>query len=146
VTLDEPDLVKGRRVLVVEDGPTLTHGGMSYGAGFVAAVRAHAAEIVDPRAAAAPAIADVYAKYPHIGRILPAVGYDEAQLAALAQTIRRADCDVIVSASPIDLAARVSVGKPIVRARYEYADAGEPTLGSLVDAFISERVRAGVAP
>jgi len=146
VTLDQPDLVKGRRVLVVEDGPTLTHGGMSYGAGFVAAVRAHAAEIVDPRAAAAPAIADVYAKYPHIGRILPAVGYDEAQLAALAQTMRRADCDVIVSASPIDLAARVSVGKPIVRARYEYADAGEPTLGSLVDAFVSEHVHAAVAP
>jgi predicted GTPase len=139
VTLERPERVAGRRVLVVEDGPTLTHGGMSYGAGFVAAVQGHAAQIVDPRPAAVPAIAEVYARYPHIGRILPAVGYDDAQLSALAETMRRADCDVIVSASPIDLAARVSVGKPIVRARYEYADAGEPTLGQFVDAFVALR-------
>jgi predicted GTPase len=138
VRLDRPELVAGRRVLVVEDGPTLTHGGMSYGAGLVAAVRGQAAEIVDPRPTAAPAVAAVYARYAHMGRILPAVGYDDAQLEALAQTMRRADCDVIVSASPIDLAARVDVGKPIVRARYEYADAGEPTLGSFVDALVAK--------
>ena len=137
VRLERPELVERRRVLVVEDGPTLTHGGMSYGAGFVAAVQGQASEIVDPRSAAAPAIAEVYARYPHIGRILPAVGYDDAQLSALAETMRRTDCDVIVSASPIDLAARVSVGKPIVRARYEYADAGEPTLGRFLDAFVA---------
>jgi len=137
VRLDRPELVAGRRVLVVEDGPTLTHGGMSYGAGHVAAVAAGAAEIVDPRPTAAPAVAEVYARYPHIGRVLPAVGYDDAQLAALAETMRRADCDVVVSASPVDLAARIDVGKPIVRARYEYADAGEPTLGGLVDALVA---------
>jgi len=136
VTLDRPELVAGRRVLVVEDGPTLTHGGMSYGAGFVAAVAAGAAEIVDPRGAATPELTAVYERYPHMGRILPAVGYDERQLAALEETIRRADCDVVVSASPIDLAALVTVGKPIVRARYEYADAGEPTLGAFVDALV----------
>jgi predicted GTPase len=139
VTLDRPELVAGRRVLVVEDGPTLTHGGMSYGAGLVAAVGAGAAEIVDPRAGAPPAVAAVFARYPHIGRVLPAVGYDEAQLAALAETLRHAACDVVVSASPVDLAARMDVGKPIVRARYEYADAGQPTLGGLVDALVARR-------
>jgi len=84
----------------------------------------------------------VYDRYPHIGRILPAVGYDDVQLAALAETLRRADCDVIVSASPIDLSARVSVDKPIVRARYEYADAGQPTLGGIVDAFLAGPLHA----
>jgi len=145
VGLDRPDLVEGRRVLVVEDGPTLTHGGMSYGAGFVAAMRAQAAHIVDPRVSAVPAIAEVYARYPHMGRVLPAVGYDDAQLAALAETLRRAECDVIVSASPIDLAALIQVGKPILRARYEYADAGDPTLGTLLDVFVAEHVRPAVA-
>jgi predicted GTPase len=111
---------------------------MTYGAGFVAALRAPASQIVDPRLTAAPAIAEVYARYPHMGLILPAVGYDSVQLAALEETMRRADCDVIVSASPIDLAALVNVGKPIVRARYEYADAGEPTLGSFVDALVAK--------
>ncbi len=138
VSLDRPELVAGRRALVVEDGPTVTHGGMGYGAGLVAAGRAHAAEIVDPRRWATPALAEVYARYPHMGRILPAVGYDEAQLAALEDTMRRADCDVVVSASPIDLAALVDVGKPIVRARYEFADAGEPTLGGFVDALAAK--------
>ncbi|MCL4822350.1 MAG: cyclic 2,3-diphosphoglycerate synthase [Vicinamibacteria bacterium] len=141
VSLDKPELVAGKRAIVVEDGPTLTHGGMSYGAGYVAAVQAGAAHIVDPRSYAAPEIAAVYAKYPHIGRILPCVGYDDAQLAALGETLRRAECDVVVSASPIDLAARVDAGKPIVRARYDYADAGEPALGQFVGAFIAERVR-----
>ena len=144
VRLDRPDLVEGRRVLVVEDGPTLTHGGMSYGAGTVAATAAPAAEIVDPRPFATPAIAEVFARYPHIGRVVPAVGYDDAQLAALAETLRRAECDAIVSASPVDLAARIDAGKPIVRARYEYADAGKPTLGVVIDAFAAEHAPAAV--
>jgi predicted GTPase len=145
VRLERPDLVAGRRVLVVEDGPTLTHGGMSHGAGYVAAVQGQAAAIVDPRPTAAPAIAEVYGRYPHIGRVLPALGYDEAQLEALAETLRRADCDVVVSASPIDLAARVAVGKPVVRARYEYADAGEPTLDSFVESFVEQHRPAVVS-
>jgi predicted GTPase len=145
VRLDRPELVEGRRVLVVEDGPTLTHGGMGYGAGFVAATRAHAGQIVDPRSVAGPRVAEVFERYPHIGRVLPAVGYDDAQLADLAETLRRAACDVVVSASPIDLAARVEIDKPIVRARYEYADAGAPTLGAVLDAFVSERLPAAAA-
>lgn len=142
VSLSDESLVHNRRALVVEDGPTLTHGGMSYGAGYVAAVEAGAAEIVDPRGAATPTIAALYERFPHMGRVLPAVGYDDAQLAALQETLRRAACDVIVSATPLDLARRVDVAKPIVRARYEYADVGSPTLAELLDAFVAEQVRS----
>jgi len=142
VYLDDPEAVRGRRVLVVEDGPTLTHGGMSHGAGLVAATRGGAAEIVDPRPGAASALREVFARYPHIGRVLPAVGYDAAQLAALRETIDAAAADVVVAATPIDLAALVRPRTPVVRARYEYADAGEPTLGAIVDAFL-ERALAG---
>jgi predicted GTPase len=145
VTLSDASLVRGRRVLIVEDGPTLTHGGMSYGAGYVAALAAGAREIVDPRAAAASSIAEVYRQYPHLGKVLPAVGYDDAQLADLARTIERAECDVVVSGTPLDLAARVRSAKPIVRARYEYADAGRPTLGDVVQAFVRERLAERVA-
>jgi predicted GTPase len=143
VRLDDPDAVRGRRVLVVEDGPTITHGGMAYGAGYVAAARAPAAEIVDPRAAAAPAIAAVYAEYPHIGPVLPAVGYAAEQLEALRATIAAADADVVVASTPIDLGALIRVDKPIVRARYEFAETGDPTLASVVDAFLDRRARAG---
>jgi predicted GTPase len=137
--LDDPTVVRGRRVLVVEDGPTITHGGMSYGAGYVAARAAGAGVVVDPRSAAAPAIAAVFAAHPHIGPVLPAVGYSDAQLAALRATIERSEADVVVAATPIDLAALIAIAKPVIRARYEYADAGEPTLGSVVDAFLARR-------
>jgi predicted GTPase len=139
VRLDDPAAVRGRRVLVVEDGPTITHGGMAHGAGYVAATAAGAAEIVDPRASAPPAIREVYRRYPHIGPVLPAVGYDDAQLAALAATIEASAADVIVVATPFDLARLVRVTKPLVRARYEFAEAGEPTLGAVVDAFLARR-------
>jgi predicted GTPase len=141
VRLDDPSAVPGRRVLVVEDGPTLTHGGMSYGAGYVAATAHHAAAIVDPRRSAAPAIRDLLARYPHIGRVLPALGYDAAQLTALRDTINQADADVVVAATPIDLAALIDINKPVIRARYEYADAGEPTLAAVVEGFLG-RTRA----
>jgi predicted GTPase len=147
VRLDNPDLVRGRRVLVVEDGPTLTHGSMSYGAGFVAATRAGVAEIVDPRPYAAPALRAVFAQYPHLGPVLPAVGYDPTQIAALRDTIDAADVDIVIAATPINLAALVHAHTPIVRARYDYADAGEPTLGSLVDAFLARALlRTARAP
>ena len=139
VVLDDPAAVQGRRVLVVEDGPSITHGGMSYGAGYVAATEAQAAEIVDPRAAADEALAEVYAQYPHIGRVLPALGYHRAQLAALARTINRADADLVVSGTPCDLGALVKIDKPIVRARYEYAEMEEPGLGALVQEFLGAR-------
>jgi predicted GTPase len=141
VRLDDPEAVRDRRVLVVEDGPSITHGGMAYGAGTVAATRARAAEIVDPRAFATPEMAAVYADYPHIGRVLPAVGYGAGQLEALRATIERADVDVVVAATPIDLAAVIEVGKPVVRARYEFADSDEPGLETLVAKFLA---RAGL--
>ncbi len=136
VALEDPGAVRGRRVVVVDDGPTLTHGGMAYGAGFVAAVAA-GAEIVDPRSAAAPALREIYERHPHIGRVVPAVGYDGAQLEGLRQTLEAADAEVVVSGSPFDLAARLGLSKPVVRARYEYADAGSPGLGELVDDFLA---------
>ena len=137
VRLDDAEAVRGRRVLVIDDGPTLTHGGMAYGAGYVAAVRAGAAEIVDPRESATPALLELFARHPHLGRVLPAVGYDEAQLAALGETIARSRAEVVVCGSPIDLAARIATRQPIVRARYGYAEASEPGLGALVDAFLA---------
>jgi predicted GTPase len=143
IRLDNAAAVRGRRVLVVEDGPTITHGGMAYGAGYVAATTYGAARIVDPRPAAAPAMQAIYAQYPHIGRVLPAVGYDAAQLAALRDTINGAEADVVVVATPIDLTALIHIEKPVVRARYEFADAGEPTLGSLIDAFLATRPPRG---
>jgi predicted GTPase len=143
VTLDNPEAVRGRRVLVVEDGPTLTHGGMAYGAGFVAATRAQAATIVDPRSAATEAISAVFDQYPHIGPVLPAVGYNPEQLQALEATINAAAADVVVAATPCDLGALLQLDKPVVRARYEFAEAGVPGLGTLVDAFLRERGLAG---
>ncbi len=138
VRLDDPGAVRGKRVLVVEDGPTITHGGMPYGAGYVAATRARAAEIVDPRDAADARIAAVYARYPHIGAVLPALGYHAAQLDALRATINAVDADIVVSATPCDLGALIGIDKPIVRARYEFAEVGEPGLGSLVDLFLEK--------
>jgi len=137
VRLDDPPAVRGRRVLVVEDGPTITHGGMAYGAGFVAARAAGATEIVDPRTSAPPEIAAVFAAYPHIGPVLPAVGYSPAQLQAIAATIERAAADVVVAATPIDLARLISTQKPIVRARYGFTDGGEPGLATVIDGFIA---------
>ncbi len=139
VRLDDPEAVTGRKVIVVDDGPTITHGGMPYGAGFAAAVAAVAGGIVDPRDSAVPEIAEIYERYPHIDRVLPAVGYSDDQLAALAETINRSDADLVVSGTPIDLAALIDLDKPVVRARYEYADAGLPTLGSVVDGFLRDR-------
>jgi predicted GTPase len=143
VVLDDAAAVRGRRVLVVEDGPTITHGGMPYGAGYVAATRAGAALIVDPRASAAPAVRAVFDRYPHIGHVLPAVGYQTVELEGLRETINRSDTEVVVAATPVDLAALIAIDKPVVRARYEFAEAGSPTLAELVDAFLARRVPRG---
>jgi len=140
LALDRPEAVRGRRVIVVDDGPTLTHGGMAYGAGYVAAIAAGPSEIVDPRESASPPIRRLYERYPHLGPVLPAVGYDEEQLAALAATIQASRAEVVVSGSPLDLAARIGGSKPVVRVRYELADLDRPGLGALVDAFVAERL------
>ena len=136
VGLDDPAAVSGRSVLVVEDGPTITHGGMAYGAGYVAAKAAGAARIADPRAGAALEIQAMYRAYPHIGNVLPAVGYSPAQLRALAQTINSSSAEIVVSATPIDLARLVTIDKQVVRARYEYAEGGALTLSTFVDRFL----------
>jgi predicted GTPase len=94
---------------------------------------------VDPRASAAPGVREIFARYPHIGPVLPAVGYDAGQLQELRETINRAVADVVVAATPLDLGALIALEKPVVRARYEFEDAGEPTLGSIVDAFLARR-------
>jgi predicted GTPase len=138
VQLDDPEAVRGKRVLVVEDGPTITHGGMPYGAGYVAATVAQAAEIIDPRSYAVGEIADVYTNYPHIGAVLPAVGYHPSQLQALRETINATDVDVVVAATPCDIAALIEIDKPVIRARYEFAEAGEPSLTSLVEEFLQK--------
>ena len=144
VVLDDPAAVRGKRVLVVDDGPTLTHGGMPYGAGFVAASEAGAL-IVSPLDYAVPAIRDALAKYPHIRHVLPALGYGAEQLEALRESIAAAPVDAIVSGTPIDLAALIDVPQPIVRARYEYEDTeGEPSLASILDATV-ERLGLGAS-
>jgi predicted GTPase len=139
VRLDDAAAVRGKRVLVIEDGPTITHGGMPHGAGYVAASAAGAAEIVDPRASAAPEIAAVYALYPHIGPVLPAEGYSQSQLEALRQTINGARAELVVSATPIDLAALIALDKPVVRARYEFVDSEIPGLAAELDRFLAGR-------
>ncbi len=119
VTSEHPDLVRGKRVLVVEDGPTLTHGGMTYGAGFVAASRDGAAEIVDARPYAVGSIRETYKKYPNAASILPAMGYGTEQVRELEDTINRTPCDVVVIGTPIDITRVLHIDKPTVRVRYE---------------------------
>jgi predicted GTPase len=137
IQLEDPLAVFQRRVLVIEDGPTTTHGGMAYGAGYVAATRAGVKEIIDPRPFAVPAIAEVYDRYPHIGKILPAMGYSLGQLAALAETIDRSDAEVVIAATPCNLRQMITVNKPIVRAFYEFAEAESPGLTGVVQQFLA---------
>lgn len=139
VTLEDEDMVKGKRVLVVEDGPTITHGGMAYGAGYVAACEAQASHIIDPRSAASEAIKKVYAKYPHIGNVLPAVGYHASQLAALRETINNIGADVVVSATPCDLTALIDINKQVIRARYEFAEAEGDDLEEVIAQFLQQK-------
>jgi predicted GTPase len=132
IFVDHPQDIRGKRVLVIEDGPTLTHGGMAYGAGVVAAQRFGAAEIVDPRPFAVGSITATYAKYPGTGKILPAMGYDAEQMAELAETIARSDADLVLSATPIDLRRVMQVQKPMERVRYELQVVGVPTLEDIL--------------
>jgi len=132
--VDDPEAIRGKRVLVIEDGPTLTHGEMAYGAGWVAARRFGAAEIVDPRPYAVGSIISTYQKYPKTGQILPAMGYGEAQVRDLEATINRAEVDMVISATPIDLTRIIKVNKPMQRVRYELQEIGVPTLESILKA------------
>ena len=137
VKLEDPDAVRGKLVLAIDDGPTITHGGMPYGAGYAASLEAGADGFVDPRDHAAPGIKEVFENFPHIGKVLPAMGYGKAQLAALAETINASAADVVVSGTPIDLASLIRIEKPVVRAGYEYVDVGSPTLPEIIDEFLA---------
>jgi predicted GTPase len=132
--VDDPAAVFGKRVLVVEDGPTLTHGEMAYGAAYVAARRFGAAEIVDPRPYAVGSIRATYAKYPTTGLVLPAMGYGAEQTAELQETIRNADVDLVLIGTPIDLGRVIRIDKPYQRVRYELQEIGQPTLEELLTA------------
>ncbi len=139
VALDDPARVAGRRVLVVEDGPTITHGGMAWGAGWVAARAAGAAEIVDPRKAARGRLAEVFAEHPHIREVVPAMGYSPAELADLRATIEAAQPEVVVAGTPCDLARQLETRIPIVRARYEFEEVEQPGLQDHVARFLDAR-------
>lgn len=127
--------IKGRRVLVIEDGPTLTHGGMTFGAGIVAARKYGAAEIVDPRPYAVGSIKKTFQNYGHLDNVLPAMGYGAKQTRELARTVDAVDCDLVVSATPIDITRVISVSKPILRVRYDLEEIGAPTLKDVLKRF-----------
>lgn len=132
LTVDHPELIKGKRVLVVEDGPTLTHGEMKYGAGTVAAQRLGAKEIIDPRPFTVASITETYKKYPNIGTLLPAMGYGDQQMKDLEETINKTDCDSVIIGTPIDLGRILKINKPSTRVMYELDEIGDVTLESIL--------------
>ena len=134
IFVDNPEVIRDKDVLVVEDGPTLTHGEMTYGAGVVAAKRYRARSLVDPREFAVRSIEATYRKYPKIGTLLPAMGYGDEQVRDLEETIRRTKCDSVVVATPIDLSRIAKIDKPWTRVRYELQEIGRPTLNDVLDA------------
>ncbi len=145
ILADDPAALEGARVLVVEDGPTVTHGGMGYGAGAIAARRHGAAGLVDPRPYAAGSLTEVFAQNPHLTDVVPAMGYSPAQLADLEATIAATPADVVVVGTPIDLSRLVRIEQPTVRVTYGVADAGDPTLAGIVTRFIAEQGLAGTS-
>jgi predicted GTPase len=145
VSVDDPDIVRGKRAIVVEDGPTVTHGEMGFGAGIIAAEMYGASEIVDPRPFSVDSIREVYEKYPHLGKgidskgggkeqkmPLPAMGYGSDQMKDLEETINASDCDLVIFATPIDLTKIIDIKKPTVRVRYSYGDSGSPTIADIL--------------
>ena len=140
ISVDKPELVRGQRVLVIEDGPTLTHGEMAYGSGTIAAQRYGAAEIVDPRPFARGSLIQTFARFPWVGKALPAMGYSDAQLQDLAATIKAAACDIIIVATPVDLARLIALPKPFCRVRYDLEEIGHPDLAEIVSSFVQKHV------
>jgi predicted GTPase len=136
IQVDDPSLIQGKRVLVVEDGPTLTHGEMTYGAGMVAAERYGASEAIDPRQWAVGTIADTFEKYPDIGVLLPAMGYGDQQVKDLEDTINAVDCDAVVIGTPMDLRRIVKIDKPAVRVFYDLQEIGKPTMDDVLKGFL----------
>jgi len=140
VLVANPEEIQGKRVLVVEDGPTLTHGGMPHGAGYIAARKFGAKKIINPRPFAQETIAAVYNQYPHLAEVLPAMGYSKDQVAHLEQTINRADCDLVLFATPIQLTLILNINKPAVRVQYEYKDHDRPGLKEVLLAGLRHRL------
>ncbi len=136
IFVDDVSVVKGKRTLVIEDGPTLTHGEMQYGAGVVAAEKLGAAEIVDPRPYLIESIAATFEKYPYIGKVLPAMGYGDKQIKDLESTINKTDCDSVVIATPIDLRKLIKINKPATRVRYDLQVIGKPDLNEILKNFL----------
>jgi predicted GTPase len=136
ISVEDPAVITGKRVLVIEDGPTLTHGEMTYGAGVVAAEKFGAAELVDPREFARGSIVDVFEKYPQTGPLLPAMGYGERQMRDLEATIAATDCDAVIIGTPIDLRRVVRIDKPSVRVTYDLQEIGRPNLKDVLTAFL----------
>jgi predicted GTPase len=139
ITAEDPAAIAGKRVLVVEDGPTLTHGDMRYGAGTIAARQYGAAEIVDPRDRAVGEIAETFRRYPNVGALLPAMGYGRRQMDDLAATIDAVDCDLVLIATPVDLRRVIAIEKPSTRVSYELAELGEPTLAQVLAQLLEAR-------
>jgi predicted GTPase len=138
IKVDDPDLIKGKRVLVVEDGPTLTHGEMKIGAGIVAAERLGAKEIVDPTPYTVGTLTETFEKYPHIDTVLPAMGYGEQQLKDLEETINKTDCDAVIIGTPMDLSRIITINKPCTRVHYDLDEIGTPNLEMVLNDFIKE--------
>jgi len=136
IRVDNPEVIKGKRVLVIEDGPTLTHGGMKYGAGTVAAQQYGAIELVDPRSYTVGSITEVFKRYPDIGVLLPAMGYDQQQLKDLEETINKVDCDGVVVGTPINLSNIINIKKPNTRVYYELQEIGTPNLSEILSEFV----------
>ncbi|AEH51111.1 cyclic 2,3-diphosphoglycerate synthase [Pseudothermotoga thermarum] len=139
IFVEDHQMIKGKRVLIVEDGPTLTHGEMRYGAGYVAAKKFGAREIVDPRPFAVGSIVDTYKKYSHLDLILPAMGYGEKQIRELEQTINVCDADLVIMGTPVDLRRVMKLNKPAVRVRYELQEIGRPNLEEILDEFVKTK-------
>jgi predicted GTPase len=138
VTVKTPDVIAGKRVLVIEDGPTLTHGEMPYGAGLIAARDLKAAEVVDPRPYARGSIKGVFEKFGHLKQVLPAMGYGDAQIAELQETVNAVPCDAVLVATPIDLSRLLRIDKPLVRVRYELQEHNRTVLPALIGKVLSE--------
>jgi len=138
ITVEHPELIRGKRVLVVEDGPTVTHGGMKYGAGLIAARKAGAKEIIDPKPFTTGTITETFRQYPDIGPLLPAMGYSDEQIHDLEQTINAADCDAVVIGTPIDLTRVITINKPATRVRYGIKEIGDANLEVVIDEFLEQ--------
>ncbi|MBN2611377.1 MAG: hypothetical protein JXB00_07470 [Bacteroidales bacterium] len=138
ISVDKPELIRGRRCLVIEDGPTLTHGEMKIGAGTVAAMKWGASELIDPRPYAVGKIAETFQTYPGIGTLLPAMGYGNQQIKDLEKTINNTPCDVVVIGTPIDLNRIIKINKPTVKVNYELQEIGKPNLEDILDEFVKK--------